>query len=104
MPYTRLTWSGIVGGVQPEKRRIHLAKTLTWRVLATATTMLIAFAITGSIAVGATIGGIEACAKMVLYYGHERAWAVGLTRWRTAELATHGPAESDSAQLFEPQL
>lgn len=56
-------------------RRVHLAKTITWRIVATLTTILISFAVTGSLAIGATIGGIEAVAKMVLYYGHERTWA-----------------------------
>ncbi|NOX29819.1 MAG: DUF2061 domain-containing protein [Actinobacteria bacterium] len=56
-------------------RRVHLAKTITWRVIATFTTVVISYWVTGSLAVGATIGGIEATAKMALYYGHERAWA-----------------------------
>ena len=54
--------------------RRHLAKTVTWRVLATTTTMAIAWAVTGDWRVGAQVGGIEFFAKMVLYYGHERAW------------------------------
>ena len=77
--------------MQPEKKWVHLAKTLTWRVLATATTMLIAFLITGSLAVGATIGGIEAVMKMVLYYGHERAWSIGLARWRSGLVPASTP-------------
>ncbi len=58
-----------------ESRRRSLLKTLSWRALATATTVLIAWLVTGDIGAGATIGGIEAVAKMALYYGHERAWA-----------------------------
>ena len=55
-------------------RRLALAKTLSWRVVATTTTFLIAWAVTGDLGAGAAVGGIEAVAKMALYYGHERAW------------------------------
>ncbi|MBI4034524.1 DUF2061 domain-containing protein [Candidatus Saccharibacteria bacterium] len=55
-------------------RRRHVAKAITWRVIATATTFLLAWAITGKVEVGAAIGGAEASVKMVLYYLHERAW------------------------------
>lgn len=55
-------------------RRIHLAKTLTWRILATFTTFVIAWGVTGDLDVGLIVGGTEAVVKMVLYYGHERAW------------------------------
>lgn len=61
--------------VSPTGRRVHLAKMLTWRVIATATTIVVSYLVTGDLLVGATIGGIEATSKMALYYGHERAWA-----------------------------
>ena len=54
--------------------RRHVAKALTWRVLATATTVLIAGLVSGDWTIGAQIGVIEFFAKVVLYYGHERAW------------------------------
>jgi uncharacterized membrane protein len=56
-----------------EKKR-HIAKTITWRMLGTLDTMLIAWLVTGSITMGAAIGGIEVITKMFLYYGHERVW------------------------------
>jgi uncharacterized membrane protein len=59
----------------PTGRRIHVVKTVTWRLVATTTTVVISYLVTGNLAVGATIGGIEATSKMALYYGHERAWA-----------------------------
>jgi len=55
-------------------RKRHLAKTLTWRVLATTDTFLIAWLITGQIDWAAGIAGIEVVTKMFLYYWHERAW------------------------------
>ena len=55
-------------------KRRSLAKTLSWRVTATTTTFIIAWIVTGDLGAGAAIGGVEAVAKMFLYYGHERAW------------------------------
>jgi uncharacterized membrane protein len=55
-------------------RKRHLAKTLTWRVLATTDTFLIAWLITGQIDWAAGIASIEVVTKMFLYYWHERAW------------------------------
>jgi uncharacterized membrane protein len=55
-----------------QKRTI--AKTMTWRVTASLTTFLIAWLLTGDLLIGATIAGIEAIAKIFLYYFHERIW------------------------------
>jgi uncharacterized membrane protein len=55
-------------------KRRHLAKTLTWRVLATTDTFIIAWIITGTVSFAASIASIEVLTKMVLYYWHERAW------------------------------
>ena len=52
----------------------HLAKTITWRITGTIDTMLIGWLVTGSLEVGAMIGGIEVITKMILYYTHERVW------------------------------
>lgn len=55
-------------------RRRHVAKAVTYRILATTTTILIARVVSGSWEIGAQIGVLEFFAKIVLYYGHERAW------------------------------
>ena len=55
------------------KKRTML-KTITWRITASLTTFLIAWILTGDILVGASIGSIEAIAKIFLYYFHERIW------------------------------
>ena len=51
-----------------------LAKTITWRILATSDTFLIAWLITGKWSWAGAIAGIEVITKMFLYYGHERVW------------------------------
>ena len=51
-----------------------MTKTMTWRITASLTTFLIAWTLTGDLLVGASIGSIEAIAKIFLYYFHERIW------------------------------
>ena len=51
-----------------------IVKTLTWRVTASLTTFVIAWVLTGDLLIGATIGSVEAIAKIFLYYFHERIW------------------------------
>lgn len=52
----------------------HIAKTITWRVLGTLDTFILSWILTGSIKIGAAIGGAEVITKTILYYFHERAW------------------------------
>ena len=49
-------------------------KGVTWRLVATFTTILIVYFITGEQAKALQIGAIEFVAKFVVYYLHERAW------------------------------
>jgi uncharacterized membrane protein len=58
--------------ISAEKR--HIMKTFTWRIIATLTTTLIAWVITGDPMVGLKVGSIEFIVKMLLYYMHEKAW------------------------------
>ncbi len=55
-------------------RKRHVLKTITWRIIGTLDTMLIAWIISGDPMVGISIGGVELFTKMILYYIHERAW------------------------------
>ncbi|MFX1367743.1 MAG: DUF2061 domain-containing protein [Promethearchaeota archaeon] len=50
------------------------AKTVTWRVAATITTVCVALVFTGSVEISIGIGTVEAILKMILYYLHERLW------------------------------
>ena len=58
-----------------ESRLRSVLKAVSWRVLATLTTMVIAYIIIGDIGNALKIGGVEVVAKMLIYYFHERAWA-----------------------------
>jgi uncharacterized membrane protein len=50
-------------------------KTMSWRIVATTTTFVISWIVTGSVLAGGAIASIEFWAKLALYYAHERAWA-----------------------------
>lgn len=58
-----------------ESQKRSILKTMSWRVLATTTTFVISWLMTGSVAIGLGIAGIEFWAKIVLYYLHERTWS-----------------------------
>jgi len=49
-------------------------KAVSWRVLATLTTTLVVYLITGSTEFAVAVGLIEGIAKIGLYYVHERLW------------------------------
>ena len=51
-----------------------LVKGLTWRFLATSTTTVIAWLVTGEIGFALQIGFLEFFAKLAIYYIHERIW------------------------------
>lgn len=51
-----------------------LLKTLSWRLIATLITMLIAWVVVGDVSVALTVGAADVFIKMIAYYFHERAW------------------------------
>ena len=55
-------------------RTRSLLKTVTWRILASPDTFLIAWLVSGSISIGGWIAMIEIVTKLIIYYFHERAW------------------------------
>lgn len=57
-----------------ESRLRSVLKTISWRIIATTTTVSIAYIIFGDISNALKVGGIEFFAKMLIYYFHERAW------------------------------
>ena len=58
-----------------ETNRRSVVKALTWRVIASLDTTVIAYFVTGGdIKKALAIGGFEVITKMVIYFFHERAW------------------------------
>ena len=58
-----------------ESRVRAIAKAISWRIVATLTTSGIAYTLTKEIKVAMMIGATEFFIKIVIYYGHERAWS-----------------------------
>ena len=73
-----------------ESRSRSLAKGATWRVVATLTTVAIAWLVTGEPSTALAIGGIEVIAKIVVYYLHERCWAYVRFGMRLGSLSASG--------------
>jgi uncharacterized membrane protein len=57
-----------------ESKTRSVLKAFTWRVIATATTITIAYIITGETEIALSIGAIEFFSKFIIYYIHERLW------------------------------
>jgi uncharacterized membrane protein len=62
--------------MQKESNVRSLLKALSWRVIATITTILIAWLVYRDIRPALAIGGIEFFAKFLVYYLHERLWQI----------------------------
>lgn len=60
-----------------ELKESHLRsilKAITYRIVGTLTTALLAYLVTGSFKVALSIAALEPMVKTVVYYLHERAW------------------------------
>tara|TARA_R110000787_G_scaffold70646_4_gene157012 strand:- start:419 stop:634 length:216 start_codon:yes stop_codon:yes gene_type:complete len=57
-----------------EKVERSIAKTMSWRVMATFVTFMISWIITGTLEVALSIGAFELVSKLLLYFFHERLW------------------------------
>jgi uncharacterized membrane protein len=57
-----------------EKRVRSVAKTISWRIVATSTTILLVFLFTRDFVISLGVGSLEVLAKIVIYYVHERIW------------------------------
>ena len=57
-----------------DSTRRSLVKTITWRLTGSGSTFLIAWLITGNLAVASSILGIHFFTNTALYFVHERVW------------------------------
>lgn len=57
-----------------DSHRRTIAKTITWRAIATASTAGFTWILTGQARLAASVGVLDALFKLVAYYGHERLW------------------------------
>ena len=61
-------------GYQAESHVRSILKALSWRFVATFTTIIIAWVFTGEIDTALKVGAVEFLLKFLIYYLHERAW------------------------------
>ena len=76
-----------------------LAKAVTWRFTATIDTFVISYVVTGKIVIAGTIAATEIFTKILIYYFHERAWAI--VPWGRRDRALPGPRMT--AKLVHPR-
>jgi adenylylsulfate kinase len=62
-----------------ETHRRSIIKGITWRIIASLTTMTVVFVVTGDLALVASVGLVDVSAKVFFYYLHERTW--GRVHW-----------------------
>jgi uncharacterized membrane protein len=56
-----------------------ILKAVSWRITGTIDTFVISFIVTGKLGIAGAIASVEVITKIVLYYFHERLWAI--IRW-----------------------
>ena len=69
----------LVDAVFRPTREAHsrsFAKAVSWRITGSVDTFVLSAIITGSFTVAGTIATVEVVTKIILYYVHERAWAL----------------------------
>lgn len=57
-----------------ESHSRSIIKTISWRILATLTTMALVYIFIGDLTIALSVGGIEIVLKMLVYFIHERVW------------------------------
>ena len=51
-----------------------VVKGISWRLIATVVTTFVVYIYSGELTVAAIVGSIDAVAKIILFWGHERIW------------------------------
>lgn len=57
-----------------ESRLRSIFKAFTWRIVASITTITVAYFVTGDISKAGIVGVFDFVIKLLLYYFHERIW------------------------------
>ena len=67
----------------PETHSRSFIKAISWRLLGSIDTFIISFIVTRSFVFAGSIASVETVTKIILFYGHERLWA--LVPWGRAD-------------------
>ena len=63
-----------INNITKDSPQRSILKAVSWRVVATTTTMIIIYAVSGSLDWAIVGGAFDIVLKLILYYLHERAW------------------------------
>ena len=84
----------------PETHSRSFIKAISWRLLGSMDTFIISFIVTRSFVFAGSIASIETVTKIILFYGHERLWA--LVPWGRADRVAAAKAEAASEPVAAP--
>ena len=71
---TGRAWMSLFRGREGHGR--SLMKAVSWRMVGTVDTFTISFFVTGRVSIAGSIAAVEVVTKILIYYLHERVWAV----------------------------
>lgn len=57
-----------------EMQKRSIVKTITFRIIATITTVILVLIFTENLALASIIGVLDLISKLIIYYLHERVW------------------------------
>lgn len=90
-----------------ETRRRSIVKAVSWRFVATMTTVSIVYILTRELKLAAAAGAVDVVAKLILYYLHERVWATigfGKKEHPLSCLPVDRPLEEKDRKIIEDKL
>ena len=67
------------GDRSSEKPMRSVLKALSWRIIGTLDTLLVAYVLTGAWLLASSIASVDFVTKLILYFVHERVW--NTIRW-----------------------
>jgi adenylylsulfate kinase len=94
-------------GIYKDAHYRSIIKSLSWRVFATLSTILIVFAFTRKLVLSLGVGAVEIVVKLILYYFHERIWGVipfGRKKHPLSDLSVSGPVKKEDIAIIKEKL
>lgn len=90
-----------------EAHKRTVVKAISWRVIATLTTMIIVFLFTRKFVLTLGVGAAEVIAKITFYYLHERLWQViswGKKKHPLSVLPVNRELEPEDMEIIKNKL
>jgi uncharacterized membrane protein len=86
----------------PEAHSRSFLKAVSWRVLGSIDTFVISYLVTGRLVFAASIASVETFTKIILFYFHERAWALAPFGRADRVVAAEGAAPEAKSAPAQP--